>query len=339
MATRKLPPVHPGEQASSGEDMMNNHWMHFSLVVALLYCGSFVSAQERQHYMPSKIGWQEDCHTDVIHKYTDALAAVPERATAKTADAKVKQKAQSYLPSPKHGGVYVVAHRGAHNGIPENSLPAYQKAIDLGADFVEIDVRTTKDGNFVSVHNATIDAYVKGGSGKVKDMTLAELRALDIGLRVGPEWKGTRIPTFEEILVLCKGRIGIYLDLKDGEISKLVKIVKKHEMERDVFWYTWPANIKKLKQICDKCVGMPDPIFERNLPYIIRELRPRVIAATWDRYSKSFVETCHAAGAIVIVDESDPSCWADAIAWGSDGIQTDHPEKLIEFLKAREAEK
>jgi len=49
-----------------------------------------------------------------------------------------------------------------HNGIPENSLAAYQKAIDLGCDFVEIDVRTTKDGRFVSVHNSTIDSYVEG---------------------------------------------------------------------------------------------------------------------------------------------------------------------------------
>ena len=54
---------------------------------------------------------------------------------------------KSFLRTPKHGGVYVVAHRGAHNGIPENSLAAYRKAIELGVDFVEIDIRATKDGN------------------------------------------------------------------------------------------------------------------------------------------------------------------------------------------------
>ncbi|PXX29210.1 glycerophosphodiester phosphodiesterase family protein [Arenibacter sp. ARW7G5Y1] len=67
---------------------------------------------------------------------------------------------QNGLPKPKNGNTYFTAHRGSHNGIPENSLAAYQKAIELGCDFVEIDIRTTKNGKLVSVHNATIDAYV-----------------------------------------------------------------------------------------------------------------------------------------------------------------------------------
>ena len=118
------------------------------------------------------------------------------------------------FPKPKNGDTYVIAHRGTHNGIPENTLAAYEKAIELGCDFVEIDVRKTKDWRIVSVHNSTIDAYVNNASGKVSDFTLAELKALDIGKRVGPEWENERIPTFEEILRLCKGQIGIYLDLK-----------------------------------------------------------------------------------------------------------------------------
>jgi len=66
--------------------------------------------------------------------------------------AKVSAQDKIYLPKPKQGNTYVVAHRGVHNGIPENTLAAYQKAIDLGCDFVEIDIRKTKDGRFVSVH-------------------------------------------------------------------------------------------------------------------------------------------------------------------------------------------
>ena len=81
------------------------------------------------------------------------------------------QRAPEFSKPPNNGDVYVVAHRGAHQGIPENSLPAYQKAIDLGADFVEIDVRTTKDGELVSIHNGTVDAYGEGFSGEVAEMT------------------------------------------------------------------------------------------------------------------------------------------------------------------------
>ncbi|NOY60595.1 MAG: glycerophosphodiester phosphodiesterase family protein, partial [Calditrichaeota bacterium] len=95
------------------------------------------------------------------------------------------------LKPPKHGGVYVVAHRGAHLNIPENTIPAYQKAIDLGVDFVEIDVRMTKDHHYVSCHNKGINEYTVGDTpGKISEMTLAEIRALDVGSRIGPQWKG-----------------------------------------------------------------------------------------------------------------------------------------------------
>jgi len=237
------------------------------------------------------------------------------------------------LKPPKNGGVYVVAHRGAHNGIPENSIPAYQKAIDLGCDFVEIDVRTTKDGKFVSVHNSTIDKYCEGVTGNIEDFTLAELRTLDIGSRVSPQWIGTQIPTFDEILELCKGKCGIYLDLKEAQVKPLVDKIKARGMERDVLWYADDHELEQVKGLCPKCIIMPDPGAEENMPNLIERFKPDVIAAVWRHYSQSFVEKCHDAGAIVIVDESDPNCWEDALKWGSDGIQTDHPEELIEFLR------
>ena len=117
-----------------------------------------------------------------------------------------KVQIPSGFSKAKNNGIYVIAHGGAHNEIPENSIASYQKAIEPGCNFVEIDVRTTKDGKFISMHNPTIDQYVTGLTGKVSEMTLAELRSLDIGSRVGPEWKGIRIPTFEERLQLCEGR-------------------------------------------------------------------------------------------------------------------------------------
>jgi len=239
------------------------------------------------------------------------------------------------LKPPKHGGVYVVAHRGAHQGVPENTVAAYQKAIDLGCDFVEIDLRTTKDGRFVSIHNDTVDAYTKDAKGRVRDFTLEELRALDIGSRVGLEWQGAKIPTFEEILELCKGKIGIYLDLKRGPVDELAELIKAHRMEHEVLWYIGAGQIQQLRKVCPECIEMPDPGPVLFLPQLLESVKPRVIAAVWRYYSESFVEKCHAAGAIVIVDESEPDCWQDALAWGSDGIQTDHPAKLIRFLEER----
>jgi len=170
-------------------------------------------------------GWVEDCHTDVIHNFMDAIKAVPEWATAKTPDGKMKAAVQEYFPKPRNGKTYVIAHRGAHIGIPENSLPAIQKAIDLGCDYVEIDTRATKDGRIVSVHNSTIDQYVPGRKGKVSDFSLEEIKTMDIGERTGPEWKNTRIPGIEDILQLCRGQVGIYLDLKENLVPQLLPAV------------------------------------------------------------------------------------------------------------------
>jgi len=247
----------------------------------------------------------------------------------------VSANADIGLRPPKNGGVYVVAHRGAHEGIPENTLAAYQKAIDLGCDFVEIDVRTTKDGKFVSVHNGTIDAYVPGKTGRVSEMTLEELRALDIGARMGDPWKGTKVPTFEGILDLCKGKIGIYLDLKSAPVPELVKIVKAKGMEKDIIWYVGGRHLDDLKASCPECFEMPDPGPEKNLAKLLDEHKPRVVAAVWEHFSKSFVDACHNAGAIVICDEDGTECWDDMLGWGTDGIQTDHPAQLIEYLKKR----
>jgi glycerophosphoryl diester phosphodiesterase len=240
------------------------------------------------------------------------------------------------LPAPRHGGVYVVAHRGAHLGIPENTLAAYETAIQMGVDLVEVDLRTTRDGRIVSVHNKEIDSYVTNGEhGLVREMTLDELKQLDIGSRIAPRWSDERIPTFEEILDLCKGRVGIYLDLKDASVEKVVSMVKKWNMAGQVLWYADVDELERVEELCPECIPMPDPGPEENLQEVLQLFRPSVVASVWRYYSKGFAEQCHRAGAIVIVDEGDPTCWQNALAWGTDGIQTDHPELLIALLKTR----
>ena len=241
------------------------------------------------------------------------------------------------LRKPKNQ-IYVIAHRGAHQGIPENSLAAYQKAIDLGCDFVEIDVRTTKDGKFVSVHNSSIDNYVEGKTGNVRSMTLAELKELDIGARYGEEWKNTRIPAFEEILNLCQGKIGIYLDLKDAPIPELMKIIRKYKMENDIVWYIpyqYLMQTENIEELFGSSFPMPDPHSEKNLKSLFEKCNVAVVATDMGELSESFVNEAHKNGAKVFVDEKEgtESEWKTIIGWGTDGIQTDKPTELIEFLK------
>ena len=243
-----------------------------------------------------------------------------------------------HIKEPKNG-IYVVAHRGAHNGIPENSLAAYQKAIDLGCDYVEIDIRTSKDGRFVSIHNSTVDEYVKGSKGKVSELNLTELRSLDIGVNYGPELKDTKIPTFDEILKLCRGRIGIYLDLKAAPVTQLVDIIKKYRMEKEILWYISASDTKEINELkasCPSCILMADPGSVENIEPVVNKFNVCMIATDMDQLSAEFVTIAHHHNIKVIADEEEgtEAEWRQMLEWKIDGVQTDDPEALISFLKS-----
>jgi len=239
------------------------------------------------------------------------------------------------IQPPKNGWFYVIAHRGAHVGIPENSLPAYEKAIELGADFVEVDIRTTKDGHFVSIHNRTVDAYTTAVQGEVSGFTLAELKAIDIGSRVGPEWREERIPTFEEILKRVRGRCGIYLDIKDAPIPALADLLMKYDMVRDTVWCLSPARVPALRAACPDCVEMADPGKETNIARVMKDYQPRMLAPVWRDFSPTYASRTAGTDITIFVDEADETSWEKALAWGAHGIQTDDPEGLISFLAAQ----
>ncbi|MFC2123376.1 glycerophosphodiester phosphodiesterase [Bacteroidota bacterium] len=242
------------------------------------------------------------------------------------------------LPPPKYSKIYVVSHRGAHDHIPENTLPAYQKAIDMGVDFVEVDIRTTKDGEIVSCHNSRIDAYTEGKTGNINDFTLNELKQIDIGKKSESGSENVQIPTLEEILQICQGKCGVYLDLKEAPVEKIVQLLKKYNMKSYSIWYSPTIRFRtfyKLKRHCPECIPMPDPVYTLLLPFTLAIMKPRIIATAWDSFSPDFAKSCQDAGALTIMDESNPSSeeWQKAIDWGVNGIQTDNPTGLIEFLK------
>ena len=116
--------------------------------------------------------------------------------------------------------VYVAAHRGWSTVYPENTMEAFRAAIDLGVDQIETDVRVTRDGELVLIHDATVDRTTNG-TGRVIDMTLAELKALD-ACNGKAEFSGARIPTFIELMEFVKDHPTLTLDLElkeypDGE--------------------------------------------------------------------------------------------------------------------------
>ena len=112
--------------------------------------------------------------------------------------------------------VYVAAHRGWSTLYPENTALAFKKAIEIGVDQIETDVRITLDGELVCIHDATVDRTTNG-KGKVCEKTLAELKTLDAGSWKGAEFAGEKIPTFVEFLELMATRpdVRLLLELKD----------------------------------------------------------------------------------------------------------------------------
>ena len=109
--------------------------------------------------------------------------------------------------------IYVAAHRGASASHPENTMEAFRAAIEMGVDQIETDVRITADGELVLIHDATVDRTTNG-TGKVAQMTLAELKALDAGCKKDPKFIGAKIPTFRELLELVKDHPTMTLDIE-----------------------------------------------------------------------------------------------------------------------------
>ncbi|WP_391560291.1 glycerophosphodiester phosphodiesterase [Robertmurraya sp.] len=110
-----------------------------------------------------------------------------------------------------------VAHRGATAYAPENTIAAFDLAVNMKADYIEIDVQRSKDGELVLIHDTTVDRTTDG-TGKVGELTFEQLRSLDAGSWKGEQYEGEPIPTFEEILDRYRGKVGILIELKAPEL-------------------------------------------------------------------------------------------------------------------------
>ncbi|MFX1469224.1 MAG: glycerophosphodiester phosphodiesterase [Promethearchaeota archaeon] len=119
--------------------------------------------------------------------------------------------------------ILIIAHRGANSIAPENTLKAFQKAIELGADMIEFDVRKTLDDRIVISHDNSL-IRITGKLGSIKSMTLEQLRELDFG-------EGEKIPTLEDLINLTKGKIGLNCEVKvRGIEQKLVDIFRSADI-------------------------------------------------------------------------------------------------------------
>lgn len=148
----------------------------------------------------------------------------------------------------------VLAHRGANKKAPQNTIPAFEKAIEFLSDGIETDVHLSKDGNIVICHNYTIDE-TSDGKGYVDEMTLAQLKACDFGSYFSPDFKGVTLPTIDELLQLVKGMKLINIEIKPPRSNndlekKVVEAIHRFGIcENSIVSCFNPECIRKVQEI------------------------------------------------------------------------------------------
>jgi glycerophosphoryl diester phosphodiesterase len=163
------------------------------------------------------------------------------------------------------------AHRGAMETHPENTIPAFKEAIRLGTQMIEFDLRMTKDSVLVLMHDETVDRTTDG-SGKVGDLTFAEIRRLDAGSFKGLQFKGTKVPTFEEALAVMPRNVWLNCHLKGGSAAGIAaaKIIKKANRLHQAFLACGEAAAQAAREIDPKILicNMEDRFRKNNDAYV-----------------------------------------------------------------------
>ncbi|MDX6742998.1 glycerophosphodiester phosphodiesterase [Actinocorallia sp. A-T 12471] len=270
-----------------------------------------------------------------------ALPAVP----AAAAPAEPVEKARS-------GDVTVIAHRGASAYAPENTVAAIREAGRRGADMIEIDVRQTKDGKVVVMHDATLtrttDArrkFPKRKSWKVRDLTLAQIRKLDAGSWYGRAFKGQKVPTLAEALKAVKAAgDGVVIELKQPELYPGMTAKVVAALKADPYWlkdgralvqsFTWSA----VRDVNDR---VPQAIRTGVLgrPNFAEMLRARfyadVLHIPRGSAGAAYVAQAHNAMYRVYAYTANDAATARRLMdSGVDGITTDRPDVLRALLDA-----
>jgi len=237
-------------------------------------------------------------------------------------------------------GIVVVGHRGTVKFGPENTIAGFNKAIEHGADLLEMDVRQTKDGHLVVMHDANI-ARTTNGRGDVALMTLEELRTFDAGIKFDAAFAGERISTLAEVLAAIKGRALPDIDFKAGDAQKLVDVVRAAGLLGQGTLYC--GDWKKLREVVTIEPGfIIRPTAQKGLEgldAVIEEFDPPLINIDWGNFSEEFVKQIHLRGKLAFVNtmgkNDNEESIERAIDAGADYVQSDELDVVMRVLRGR----
>jgi glycerophosphoryl diester phosphodiesterase len=230
-----------------------------------------------------------------------------------------------------------IAHRGLLRHAPENTLPAFAVCLELGMGF-ELDIRTTKDGHLVVLHDDSVKRTTDGPARSVRDMTLAEIQQLDAGTWFGQSFAGLTVPTLEETLSLVKERkcgvTIIALNVKqlnrDGE-AKLVALVEKYQLLEESFAFDQNAEMSHRLKLLNPKFRIGQNVNRTSIQTRIDEDFLDVFLLTGTPTSEE-VNLLHDQGKQALFNfagngegRRNSSVWKQVQAAGIDGILTDYP--------------
>lgn len=166
--------------------------------------------------------------------------------------AEVKLRGSDTAKPIQKSKLEITAHRGDSATIPENTLMAIKHAIRGNADYVEIDIQETKDCMVVVLHDDNMKR-VSGIAKNIEDCTFDEISQMDVGSWLNPKFSIARIPTLEEVLILCQGKIKLNIEIKADKhnhiLDKTIALIEKYDFEEDCYItassYSLLANVKK----------------------------------------------------------------------------------------------
>lgn len=266
--------------------------------------------------------------------------------------------------------ILVHGHRGARAARPENTLPAFEYAIGLGVDALELDTVVTKDNVLVVSHDPEMNERIctppagwKGGTRVIRQMTLAEVQAWDCGAKQNPEFKqqvtvaGTKMPTLDQVLALAsKGKFEFNIETKiqpdkpeltpgPAEFAKLlVDAIKKRKLESRVMIQSFdPRTLVEAKKIAPEIrlsalypTGMMQAALGVDFVKGAKEIGAQIVSPHYRITNKEKVEAAHKAGLQVVPwTANDAGTWDALVAAGVDAIITDDPAGLIGYLKGK----
>ncbi|OYT28338.1 MAG: glycerophosphodiester phosphodiesterase [Thermofilum sp. ex4484_79] len=230
----------------------------------------------------------------------------------------------------------ITGHRGAPDEAPENTLTSFKKAIEIGVDYIELDVRMTRDNQLVVIHDETVDRTTNG-TGNVSSYTLNELKELDAGSWFSKEFRGEKIPTLREALELIDNNCIVEIELKEDNLEEKVGLLLEElGMTGNVIVSSFnKQRIYKFKTIFKKVptVLITGRYYDNLMADALGSLANRVDVG-FESLSRDTVKYLHLRCLFVngwIVDTLPQL--EKSIELKVDNITTNHPRMIINYFK------